>query len=237
MVAYGGAGPVHAVAVARELGIRKVVIPPYCGVFSALGMLLADAKDEYIISHIRPFDNAVAPEIEKLFAQMETDGMPKMLKAGFARDKVATRRALEMRYVGQEFTLIIDIPATSIADAMAGVRAKFNCDYEARYGHAFPELLPEIVSLRLQVFGLFNKPELNFVQPVQQGAGQSERRQVYFDEAGFVDCPIYKRVALPTNIVLDGPMIVEELSSTTLVWPGDRLHVDEHGNLVIDVGG
>lgn len=195
--------PGHAVAVARELGIRTVVIPPYCGVFSAVGMLLADAKDEYIISHIRPFGGAAAPEIEKFFAQMEADGTLKMLKAGFARDKVVTRRALEMRYVGQEFTLIIDIPVTSIADAMAGVRAKFNRDYEARYGQYFPELSLEIVSLRLQVFGLFIKPEQNFAQAAQKGMAKDERRQDYFDDAGFVDGPIYKRMALPNNLVID----------------------------------
>ena len=237
MVAYGGAGPVHAVAVARELGIRQVVIPPYCGVFSAVGMLLADAKDEYIISHIRPFDGAIAPEIDGLFAQMESNGVPIMLNAGFTRDKVVTRRALEMRYVGQEFTLLIDIPPASIADAMTEVRAKFNRDYDARYGHSFPDLPPEIVSLRLHVHGLFTKPELNLAQSVRAADAQlQERRRVYFDDAGFVDCPVYRRAGLPRDVDLSGPLIVEEPSSTTVVWPGDRLHVDDHGNLVIDVG-
>ncbi|OGA41365.1 MAG: hypothetical protein A3G24_06365 [Betaproteobacteria bacterium RIFCSPLOWO2_12_FULL_62_13] len=238
MIAYGGAGPLHAVSVARELGIRTVVVPPYCGIFSALGMLLADAKNEYVTSHIKPLKNAVAGEIEALFAKMEAEAIPVMMEAGFRRDQIAVKRALEMRYVGQEFALIVDCPAAELSDAsMADMRKRFNTVYEVRYGHAFPDILPEIVSVRLQVVGVFNKPEPRFapLAKTEPKAISLERRPVYFDGVGFVDCAVYKRAGLPAGAQLKGPLVVEEASSTTVIGPSDSLNVDSDGNLIISV--
>ena len=236
MIAYGGAGPLHAVSVARELGIRTVVVPPCCGIFSALGMLLADAKIEYVVSNIRPLRDAVAEEIEALFGRIEAEAVPAMQRAGFDRANTVMRRALEMRYVGQEFTLIVDCAAGPVTPAtIVELRARFNSVYEARYGHAFPDVPPEIVSVRLQVYGLFPKPELTLAVPTAVSRGEPERRRVYFDGAGFVDCAVYKRDALPPGVELQGPVIVEEASSTTVAARGDTVTVDRDGNLIISL--
>lgn len=239
MIAYGGAGPLHAVSIARELRIEKVIIPPYCGIFSAVGMLLADAKDEYVLSHIQTFSEAAAPEIDRLFAMMEGEGTPVMMRAGFASDRIVLKRALEMRYIGQEFTLLVDCPHHALsAPAMKEMRRRFNQVYEARYGHAFPELTPEVVSLRLHVYGLYSKPDLNLRErSVTTGdAIPTGRRPVYFDEAGFVECAVFRRPELPPGAVLKGPVVIEEQSSTTVISPSDSLVVDEFCNLVISVG-
>ncbi len=239
MVAFGGAGPLHAVSVARELGIKTVVVPPFCGIFSAVGMLLADAKDEYVLSHIRTFDAAAAPEIGHLFATLEAEGAPAMMHAGFAADRIVMKRALEMRYIGQEFTLLVDCPERNLTHgALEEIRRQFNRVYETRYGHAFPELAPEIVSLRLRVYGIFAKPELNLRNEharLTEGRPR-ERRPVYFEEAGFVDCTVYRRPELPANRAFRGPLVIEEHSATTVISPPDSVTADEFGNLVISVG-
>jgi N-methylhydantoinase A len=239
MIAYGGAGPLHAVSIARELCIKKVIIPPYCGIFSAVGMLLADAKDEYVLSHIQTFNEAAAPELGRLFATMEQESTPVMMRAGFARDRITLKRAIEMRYIGQEFTLLVDCPQQALSPrAMEEIRRKFNQVYEARYGHAFPDLTPEVVSLRLHVYGLFSKPDLNLREKSASAGDEAkptERRPVYFDEAGFVDCAVYRRPAIPLRAILKGPVVIEEQSSTTVISPSDTVGVDELGNLVICV--
>jgi len=160
------------------------------------------------------------------------------MEAGFRRDQIAVKRALEMRYVGQEFALIVDCPAAELSDAsMADMRKRFNTVYEVRYGHAFPDILPEIVSVRLQVVGVFNKPEPRFapLAKTEPKAISLERRPVYFDGVGFVDCAVYKRAGLPAGAQLKGPLVVEEASSTTVIGPSDSLNVDSDGNLIISV--
>jgi N-methylhydantoinase A len=239
MIAYGGAGPLHAAAIARELGIGTVVVPPYCGIFSALGMLLADARNEYVISHIRPLNDSLADEIEALFAKTEAQAIPLMQEAGFERASVTVARALEMRYAGQEFTLIVGCPSAALdSTAVAGMRRRFNEAYEARYGHAFPDVPLEIVSVRLSVCGIFGKPALTLRSPAPSGSkgAAPRKRPVYFDGAGFVQCDVVRRDALPPGARLAGPLVVEEPSSTTVVAPGDRLHLDTDGNLVIRIG-
>jgi N-methylhydantoinase A len=239
MVAFGGAGPSHAVSVARELGIKTVVVPPYPGVFSALGMLLADARDEYILSHVRAYDKVIPGEIEQLFTEMEDNGVSVMMGAGFTRDQVMLKRALEMRYVGQEFTLIVDLAERTFSEkAMKDLRERFNNLHEIRYGHAFGHALPEIVSLRLHVFGLYPKPELGLAISTRRTSTKEEftLRSVYFEDAGFVDCKIYRREMLTSESMIQGPAVIEEVSSTTVVYPQDHARLDAMGNLVIGLG-
>lgn len=236
MIAYGGGGPLHAVSVARELGIRKVVVPPYCGIFSALGMLLADAKNEYVISLIRPLQAAVASEIEALFISTEHETIPIMERAGFRPGEVVARRALEMRYVGQEFTLIVDLPAGPFTEvSIEAVRHRFNEVYTARYGHAFPNVIPEIVSVRLSVLGMYNKPELAIKSETKPGSLIAEIRKVYFEHKGFIDCKVVRRHSLARGQSVMGPLVIEEASSTTVIGPEDRVTVHDDGYLLIDV--
>ena len=164
--------------------------------------------------------------------------MPVMQGAGFSVDAIVMKRALEMRYIGQEFSLLIDCPREALAaPVMQQIRARFNTVYEARYGHAFPDLLPEVASLRLHVYGVLEKPQLNLrgTASVATSAQPRERRRVYFDETGFVDCAVFRRPELKINTVLQGPAVIEEHSSTTIVSPLDSVIADAFGNLIITV--
>ncbi len=237
MIAYGGGGPLHAVEIARELGIRKVVIPPHCGIFSALGMLLADAKNEYVISHVRTMNDDSASEMEALFAGTEAEAVSSMEKAGFSAANIKLQRSLEMRYIGQEFTIIVDCPSPLVAESIPEIRKRFNAVYERRYGHAFPQVMPEIVSARLQVIGVFNKPEFRFApSAATTSKPATDRRLVHFEANKAVECIVHKRSTLRSGQMLQGPIVIEEPSSTTLVGPGDSVTVDTEGNLVIVVG-
>ncbi len=239
MVAFGGAGPCHAVSVARELEIGTVVIPPHPGIFSALGMLLADARDEYVLSHVRPLGELVPDELEALFADMERPGAAVMRDAGFADKDMVFSRALEMRYMGQEFTLVVDLPSGRIsAEMLADLADQFNQLHEARYGHAFANIQPEIVSLRAHVRGLLPKLNLSLADGTgNPGAAEPvARRQVYFEDHGAIECAIYRRQGLGPEAEIVGPAIIEEVMSTTVVHPGDLCRVDKMGNLVIRLG-
>jgi len=239
LVAFGGAGPAHAIAIARELGIGKVVIPRHPGIFSAIGMLLADAREDNVLSYVETLDRLDLSILEVRFGEIETKGIDKLRQSGFAREDIVASRSLEMRYVGQEFTLIVPLAAPiSAAIALADLRKQFDALHDARYGHAFAGAKTEIVSLRSHVLGLLAKPELGrLAATVTGGGGPIGARQVYFEETGFIDCPVYRREKIGTGTEISGPAVIEEVMSLTVIYPGDRCRPDGMGNLVIDVAG
>lgn len=238
LVAYGGAGPGHAVAIARELGIGRVVIPLHPGIFSAIGMLLADAREDNVLSYVDPLDKIELPTLEARFAEIENNGIEKMRHAGFRAEDIVATRSVEMRYAGQEFTLIAPLAAPiTTAEALKGLGEQFDSLHEARYGHAFKGARAEIVSLRSHVLGIPSKPDLSKLARAQVKDGHAAKpRKVYFAEAGFVECPVHRRGGIAPDAEIIGPAIIEEVMSCTVLHPGDRCHVDDMGNLDIQVG-
>jgi N-methylhydantoinase A len=239
LVAYGGGGPAHAVAVARELGIGRVVIPPHPGIFSAVGMLLADARDEYLLSYVRQLEGLEPAALEATFAELEERGAESMMATGFSRAGIELSRSVEMRYVGQEFTLVVDLATGDLSStAFRELRVRFDELHDFRYGHAFATAQVEIVSLRVHVIGKLPKPDL---QLTGKRASFTNRpvgtRPVYFEKSGFVDCNVYRRDAIGAEIEIAGPAIIEEVMSTTVMSQGDRARIDEIGNLIIEIGG
>ncbi len=238
LVAYGGAGPCHAVSVARELGIKKVVIPRLPGQFSAFGMLLADLKREYVLSHVKLLPEMNPETLEKMFASLEQEGRAEFRGEGFAEQNLLVKRGAEMRYAGQEFTLVVSpVGAPVTPMALNELKKRFDQYYQFRYGHAFPETQAELVSLRVEVYGLLPKPSLDrmsLVEPTDREASVGAR-EVYFVGSGFTSCKIYRRAFLNAGEEISGPAIVEEPASTTVVHPGDRACSDGSGNLIIDV--
>ncbi|HEY4134524.1 MAG TPA: hydantoinase/oxoprolinase family protein [Alphaproteobacteria bacterium] len=234
MVAYGGAGPAHAAAVARALGIKTLVIPCHPGILSAVGMLLTNAKEEFILSHPARLEDMSLPKLEELFAEMEAKGAERMRAAGFQPARISTWRAVEMRYSGQEFTLRLPLTEpTNSKSFKATLARQFTEMHELRYGHAFAKATPEIVSLRVEVSGNLDKPALTFQHPPATRAKKSGKRRVYFEYEGFVDCTVLHRTELRAGDEIPGPVLIEEMASTTLVHPGDVLRIDNDGNLVI----
>ncbi len=242
LVAYGGAGPLHASAVARELGIRKVVIPRAPGLFSAFGMLFSDLRYDFVRTWFTSLEDAPFDDVERIYTEMEDDGRAAIDSASVLPDEVTVKRAADMRYVGQEHAVTVDLPMEVFqSQDRDAIKNYFDDMHELRYGTSAPSEKAEIVSLRSTVTGLMRKPPQELAPagdetpPAEAFTGD---RPVFFNETGaFVDTPTWARGALLAGNRIAGPAVVEEHASTTVIMPGDAMEIDRFGNLVIAVGG
>jgi N-methylhydantoinase A len=226
LVAFGGAGPVHANALAREAEMRTVLIPRGPGLFSATGLLTTDLKRDAAVTVMRRLDAVDAAELETQFAQLESAGRDELEREGLTGDRIEFVRQLDLRYVGQSYELTI--PAGD------GALERFHAEHDRTYGFAAPSEPVELVSVRLTSIGLIAKPPARRVD-AGPPPEPKERRDVYFAEAGgYLDCPIYDRYGLTARACVPGPAIVEEFDSTTVVHPGYVVTVDDIGNLIIE---
>jgi N-methylhydantoinase A len=241
LFAYGGAGPLHATMVARELRIPQVVIPLAPGHFSAFGMLLSDFRRDLVQSRFVRLAEVDPKALARWFAELEARGAAAVEEAGLDTRRVVLARSLDMRYVGQEHAVTVDVPLSvfSKAGGKAGIKRHFDELHEERYGRGSPEEPAEIVSIRSTVIGVLKKPRLAEIQRggarPPAGAASGERK-VYFPGAGWKRCATYRRERLLAGNRIAGPALVEEHASTTVLLPGDSLRVDAHGNLVIRIG-
>jgi N-methylhydantoinase A len=240
MVVYGGAGPLHASAIAREIGIRKVLIPYAPGYFSAYGMLFSDLRYDYVRSVFRKLNDVSFDEIEALYKGMEDEGRAALAASGITPDGIVIERAADMRYVGQEHAVTVDLPGAFFVDKdRSAIKNHFDQVHKVRYGTSAPQEAADLVSLRVTVLGTMKKPPRHHVD---EGAAQPEAaalrgtKPVYFRAGGWADTPVYKRDALRAGNVIAGPALIEEHASTTVVQPGDELRVDGLGNLQIAIG-
>jgi N-methylhydantoinase A len=240
LVAYGGAGPLHAVMVAREIGIAKVIIPRAPGHFSAVGMLVADLRRDFVSTWYRPLASASFAEMMALYETMETSGTEAVHRGNVELKEVVVTRYADMRYVGQEHAVTVELPlALFTSEDRAGIKRCFDEVHAQRYGFSSLAENAEIVSLRSAVSGIMSKPPFETIEtgtaqpPASASAGE---RPVYFGEvSGYVKTPIFSRRPLLARNVIAGPALIEEHASTTVVHPGDRLEVDAFGNLVIEI--
>jgi N-methylhydantoinase A len=240
LVAYGGAGPLHAVEVAREIGIRKVIIPGAPGVFSAFGMLFSDLRYDYVRTFLTRLEEAPFDKIEALYTVLEDEGRAAIANASVKPQKVTIRRAVDMRYVGQEHAVTVEVPLTVFKKRDRDeIKRLFDAMHELRYGTSAPQERAEIVSLRSTVTGVMRKPSQATIREGQRkppAAASNGKRQVFFG-TGFVPTPTLRRVELLAGNRINGPALIEEHASTTVLMPGDACEVDAYGNLVIAVGG
>jgi N-methylhydantoinase A len=240
LVAYGGAGPLHAAEVAREIGMRKLIVPSAPGVFSAFGMLFSDLRYDYVRTWFTPLDEARFDEMETVYRDLESQGRDAIAGASVKPRRVEIKRAADMRYVGQEHAVTVDLPMAVFTrkDAKA-IKRHFDAMHAQRYGTSAPEERAEIVSLRSTVTGLMRKPLQSRIgrgRRTPAKAALAGKRKVYFN-GRFRDTPTYRRAALAAGNRIAGPALVEEYASTTVLMPGDVLEVDTFGNLVIAVAG
>jgi N-methylhydantoinase A len=240
MVVYGGAGPLHASAIAREIGIRKVLIPFAPGYFSAYGMLFSDLRYDYVRSVFRKLGDISFDDIEALYKSMEDEGRSALAQSGIEPEGVVIERAADMRYVGQEHAVTVDLPMTYFASRdRSSIKRQFDELHKVRYGTSAPKEPADLVSLRVTVLGTMKKPPKHHVEA---GSTQPDKgalrgiKPVFFRQGGWAQTPVYTRDALRAGNVFAGPALVEEHASTTVVQPGDELRVDELGNLQISIG-
>ena len=241
LVAYGGAGPLHAAMVARELRIARVVIPRAPGHFSAYGMLVADLRRDFVNTWFNPLTDVSFAAMEEIYADMEQRGRAAIAESGLALADVTVQRAADMRYVGQEHAVTVELPAELFErQDRDGIKDRFDAVHETRYGYSAKGEKAEIVSLRGAVTGLMRKPAFEHIAAAGSAeppaAAHRGTRVVYFAEAGkHVDTPTYQRAALLGGNRIEGPALIEEYASTTVVHPGDVLTVDAYGDLVIEI--
>jgi len=240
LVAYGGAGPLHAVMVARELRIGKVVVPRAPGHFSAYGMLMADLRRDFVHTWFTPLDKASFEEMENIYVEMERRGRAGVNHAHVELQEIVVTRGADMRYAGQEHAVTVELQAELFATRdRDGIKRRLDAVHETRYGYSSPGEAAQIVSLRCAVIGIMRKPPLEAM-----AAGMAEPpaaafrgdRPVYFAGSGYVDTPTYERSQLMASNRIGGPALIEEYASTTVVHPGDVSRVDDLGNLIIEMG-
>ena len=224
LMAFGGAGPMHAAFVAEELDIARVVVPLRPGNFCAFGALISDIRHDHLRTHRFELPGADAGEIERAFAAMEDEAREAMAAEGMPRERIAMQRSAGMRYRGQSWDLVVRFPESN------DLEGRFHQAHEKRYGYRSADPV-EIVSLRVAAIGEVDKPDLpEWTQGGSLQAAQRETRQASF--AGRLQSvPVYLRDRLPRAARLDGPAIVEEMGAVTVVPPGWRLEVGRLGEL------
>ena len=240
MVAYGGAGPLHACSVAREMGIGTVIIPRSPGHFSAFGMLFSDLRYDYVRSRFTRLADADFSDLEDVYIGLETEGYREIEKASAATERILVSRGADMRYVGQEHSVTVDLPSHLFANEnRAGIKERFDEVHNLRYGTCAPQERSEIVSLRVTVTGMLEKPLLKSIvsgeEKPPKGAHTGTKPVRFGSELLKTDT--WDRTQLLAKNFIIGPALIEEHASTTVLHPGDTLTVDDFGNLNINIGG
>jgi N-methylhydantoinase A len=228
LIAYGGAGPMHALALAGEIGLPRVLVPRHPGNFSAFGLLASDIKHDDVRTRVGPLRER-ARALAALFGEMEDGARRRLESEGFGPGQQRLLRTLDLRYRGQAFEL--NLP---LADA---VEEEFHRRHLAVYGHADPDGVVELVNARLAAYGVVAKPAAAPYRSPARALDEAlvERRRVWLDGAAR-EAPVWDRERLPERARIDGPAIVEEFGATTVVPPGWRGVVDEHGHLRFEAG-
>lgn len=240
MVVYGGAGPLHASAIAREIGIRRVIVPFSPGHFSAYGMLFGDLRYDYVRSCFQRLRELPFEQLEALYGEIEAQGRAAIAGSAVRPEAIAVTRYADMRYVGQEHAVTVELPPAVFArrDHVA-IKQAFDAVHLQRYGTSAPDEPAELVSVRAAVIGVMRKPPRQTLAdggPAPRDGALGRHKDVYFRETGFVSTPVYDRANLLAGNRIAGPALVEEHASTTVLWPGDALVVDACGNLDIAIG-
>jgi N-methylhydantoinase A len=233
LFAFGGGGPLHAISLARELKIGRVIVPPEPGNFSALGMLLADARVDETRSFLLDLDGAAIPILRAQVAEL-SEAVASVLARDFAGAEVSRHCHVEMRYKGQRHPIRVDINGTETQDAL---RALFLNTYRTRYGRADEAGAIELTSVHVAGFAHTEQPDLTRLHRagVDAAPAVSGTRQIWFGSEAH-SAPVYVRDRLRIGVEIEGPAVVEEFGSTTIIGPGDRLRVGALGEFQIAIG-
>lgn len=233
LFAYGGGGPLHASQLARELSIPTVVIPPEPGNFSAIGMLLADIRRDQGRTFVRPLNADEIEQMSSVYDEMIAE-LKSSLKENFGNVPIKINRFAEMRFVGQFHTVQIEVEKQDVET----LRTRFETEYLSRYGHLISGGRVEFVSLHAAASGETARPDPTdiFRKPDRDAKPRMSMRPVYFSaESGAVATQVFARETLPAGFVGDGPAVIEEYGSTTVVGPGDRFEVGALGEIRIHI--
>ncbi|KID12498.1 hydantoinase/oxoprolinase family protein [Ponticoccus alexandrii] len=238
LFAFGGAGPLHACAIARELGVPRVLVPARPGITNALGCVVADLRHDFVQTVNRPLDACDMAEVHAALAKQREDG-----EAAIARERVEiaeTRvmHSVDMQFIGQ--THLLRVPLPDAEPSREALQSLFEEAYYRRFQVTLPEIRPALVNVNTSVIG--RRPEIDLSLLIDAAArkatlaeAQTGTRPVFFDD--WHETPVYWRDFLPADAALTGPAIVEQMDCTLVMEPGDRASQDADGNLIVTLGG
>jgi N-methylhydantoinase A len=241
LIAFGGAGPLHAAAVAREIGIPRVAVPRYPGTFSALGMLLAGWRQDFVQTFVAPLDSVDGDEVTRLFEHMAEPGYRQLQKDGLDSTHVELARSVDLRYRGQDHALPVELDGATLHAADRQIlRQRFDALHERHYAHASPGEPVEIVNLRLSMRATRNRALVGDLltapwQATTTKQPETTRAVIFAGSTEPQQARIVWRPGLESGATIAGPAVIEEENSTTLLHPGDVARVNDVGVLMIDI--
>jgi N-methylhydantoinase A len=240
LVAFGGAGPLHAARLAKELEIRRTLVPRNPGILCAMGLLLTDLRADFAITSLRTLDAAALPDIAASFRTLAAQANAWFEAEAIAVDARRVARTVDIRYLGQTYELSVPLPDGAIGAATLGVLAeRFAAAHRQMYGFVADDDPVQLVTFRVAAAGVV--PKANFVLERDCGLDASAaviaRRDVWLPEAGgFVSCAVYDRDRLHAGNRIAGPAVIEQMDATTLVLPGMAARVEPYLNLILEAG-
>jgi len=239
IIAFGGAGPVHAWNLARLLKVRQVVVPLGAGVASALGFLVAPPATDMVRSYVARLDRVDWSHVNALLSDMQKLGRDLLTEAGADPEQIIYTPTADMRYVGQGFEVPVQLPSLRLGVAdLPTIRENFYTSYRTHFGRVMEGPSIEALSWRLACVAPNTDIRIGVHDAKRGDAANARRgqRQVLFEEHGWQTCAVYDRYALPQGTTLSGPALIEERESTCVIGPGALIKVDEMRNLVIELG-
>jgi N-methylhydantoinase A/acetone carboxylase, beta subunit len=236
LVAFGGAGPLHATTLAVELDIPRVLIPRTAGVLSALGLLISDILYDYSTSRVRSWDAVDPSSLQATFDEFVATGREQLANENLEESQMQFERSVDLRYAGQSFELSVPVTGGAVdSQTKTAIRDRFHTKHQQRYGHAYEDEPIELVTLRTRARGVVETPNLRHDTTTGDAADAIvEQRPVHFD-GEVCDTRVYQREQLPAAAEFTGPAVVEGAESTVVVRPEQSVTVDDYGSLIVEV--
>jgi N-methylhydantoinase A len=241
LMCFGGAGPMHGCALAEELNVERIIVPPNPGLFSAYGLLATDSKTTLLRAVMKPIGEINVSDIEKIFQKLEFKGSRLMDKQNISKRDVNFIREMDLRYLGQSYELTVQVSTPFTEDSINKTIEAFHEKHTRIYGYAVREEPVELVNVRVNVYGFVEKPRLKQKTLYKEEPSEDAVigvRKVFFEKMDdYIETPIYLRDKLKAGNVIDGPAVIEQYDATTVVYPGWTARVDEYENIVISIKG
>ncbi len=234
LFAFGGAGPLHASALAKELGIPRVLVPARPGITNAIGCLVADLRHDYVRTVNTPVPDLDMDAVRAIFEAQIAEGRTTIAREGVEVEEINVIHSADMQFQGQSH--ILTVPVSNATPARADLQAAFEAAYWARFEVELPEIRAVLVNLNTAVIGRRPRIALDALAQAERGAAAPAARRVWFP-GGWRETPIHRRAQIAPGARFEGPAIVEQLDTTIVVEPGDRVLADDLGNLILDVDG
>ncbi len=241
MIAFGGAGPMHACPLAEELGISRIIVPLNPGLFSALGLLTSNLSHSFSRAIMEKAHEIDVERVEEVFEGMESKGKEILVREGVQEGEIIYLREMDVRYVGQSYELTVTVPKPLTQGTLELVKEMFHEKHRSVYGYSVRGEDVEFVNARLTAIGKLGKPKLMEKEAKKPGGinvSPETIRPVFFEEAdGYIDCPVYLREKLPNGFMVSGPAILEQYDTTTVVYPKWDAEIDKYGNVILKFRG